>query len=243
MFYGGDNMSARLFDESMRQFYRYFHIRSSVSSAANTQGYAETTDKRTCPAGLESSLHVPSHGVCQPVTSSKNARLAWSQTWQRIEPRNPLLRECHLNLRRHASKSKHLFIPLQVARSAYSHISFGWRWLNWYIPQISHPFFSEHTAWTLSSPAAPPAIFTSVLVRKLDDTVVGALDLQIFLLISNIELSVDTGLPCEVENESNLDIDGDEIIFLKEFGESSSGKISSPIRPLQIFVFANVKFE
>jgi len=76
----------------------------------------------------------------------------------------------------------------------------------------------------------------------LDDTVVGALDLQIFLLISNIELSVDTGLPCEVENESNLDIDGDEIIFLKEFGESSSGKISSPIRPLQIFVFANVKF-
>jgi hypothetical protein len=108
-----------------------------------------------------------------------------------------------------------------------------------YIPQISQPFFSEHTAWTLSSPAAPPAIFTSVLVRKLDDTAVGALDLQVFLLISNIELS---GLPCEVENESNLDIDGEETIFLKEFGESSSGKISSPIRPLQIFVFANVKF-
>jgi len=111
-----------------------------------------------------------------------------------------------------------------------------------YIPQISHPFFSEHTAWTLSSPAAPPAIFTSVLVRKLDDTVVGALDLQRFLLISIIELSVDTGLPCEVDNESNLDIDGEETIFLKAFGESSSGKISSPIRPLQIFVFASVKF-
>jgi len=73
----------------------------------------------------------------------------------------------------------------------------------------------------------------------LDDTAVGELDLQVFLLISKIELS---GLPCELENESNLDIDGEETIFLKEFGESSPGKISSPIRPLQIFVFASVKF-
>jgi hypothetical protein len=76
----------------------------------------------------------------------------------------------------------------------------------------------------------------------LDDTIVGALDLQIFLLISNMGLSIDEGLPCEVDSKSNLDIDGEETIFLKEFGESSSGKISSPIRPLQIFVLASVKF-
>ena len=57
-----------------------------------------------------------------------------------------------------------------------------------------------------------------------------------------MELSVDAGLPCEVDSKSNLDIDGEETIFLKEFGESSSGKISSPIRPLHIFVLANVKF-
>jgi hypothetical protein len=55
-------------------------------------------------------------------------------------------------------------------------------------------------------------------------------------------LPVDEGLPCELDNESNLDIDGEETIFLNEFGESSSGKISSPIRPLHIFVLASVKF-
>jgi hypothetical protein len=54
-------------------------------------------------------------------------------------------------------------------------------------------------------------------------------------------LSVDEGLPCELDSESNLEIDGEETIFLNEFGESSSGEISSPIRPLQIFVLAGVK--
>ena len=62
---------------------------------------------------------------------------------------------------------------------------------------------------------------TSEPIRKLDDTVVGALDLQRFLLTSNMELSVNAGLPCEVDIKSNLHIDGEETIFLKEFGHSN----------------------
>lgn len=36
-----------------------------------------------------------------------------------------------------------------------------------------------------------------------------------------MELSVKAGLPCEVDIKSNLHIDGEETIFLKEFGHSN----------------------
>jgi hypothetical protein len=88
-------------------------------------------------------------------------------------------------------------------------------------------------------------------LRKLDDSsLVGALDdLQdSFGLISNKHPLLvwqpfvsPLLLKEEVERRSSFDKDGEGTSFLKELGESKSGKISRAITPPQISVFARVK--
>ena len=55
-----------------------------------------------------------------------------------------------------------------------------------------------------------------------------------------LQLRFDKLLWREDDSMSNLDRVGDEGTLRNEFGESKLGSISAPIKPLQIFVLANV---
>ncbi|KAK8338733.1 hypothetical protein V6Z12_A09G271800 [Gossypium hirsutum] len=58
--------------------------------------------------------------------------------------------------------------------------------------------------------------------------------------LGGLQLKFDILLCREDDNISNLERDGEDGTLRNELGESRLGRISDPIRPLQIFVLANV---